>query len=99
MSSDNESKVKTRPADKSPVRQRVARHLKRLLIPGVMGLGACKGTESTPVVCDPMPAPQDAGAGPADDTSTAVPTATPDASPPPVVCDPMPAPMPTPKKK
>ncbi len=94
----------------SPVRRRVTRHLRNLLIPGVMGLGACKNAD-TPVVCDPMPPPADAGAaGPpsgadaeaATDAATeAAPTAAP-SQPPPVVCDPMPAPIappPPPEKK
>jgi hypothetical protein len=87
---------------KSAVRGRVARHLKHLLIPGVIGLGACKGTDQTPVVCDPMPAPMDAGGAPPEGADSGVLVPTPkadDAGPPPVVCDPMPAPMPkTPKK-
>jgi hypothetical protein len=81
---------------KSAVRRRVEKHLKKLLIPGVMGIGACKSTEP-PVVCDPMPAPADAAAPPTETTTP--PAEQKDATPPPVVCDPMPAPMPTPKKK
>ena len=83
---------KQRGATSSQVRSRVLGHLRRLLIPGVMGLGACKGTEPAPVVCDPMPPPADAEP----------PQDHPDAQPPPVVCDPMPAPVekpPAPKKK
>jgi hypothetical protein len=71
----------------SAVRGRVERHLKRLLIPGVMGLGACKATKVDSVVCDPMPPPVDANAGAAPDASAE------EAFPPPVVCDPMPAPV------
>jgi|WetSurMetagenome_2_1015567.scaffolds.fasta_scaffold898735_2 hypothetical protein len=66
------------------VRSRVARHLKALLIPGVMGMGACNKCGETSVVCDPMPPPMQDDAG--------MPQETADAAPPPVVCDPMPAP-------
>jgi hypothetical protein len=67
------------------VRSRVARHLKTLLIPGVMGMGACNKGGESPVVCDPMPPPMQDDAG--------MPQHSVDASPPPpVVCDPMPAP-------
>lgn len=66
------------------VRERVVRHLRGLLVPGAIGLSACKSS-TPPVVCDPMPEPTSTGPAP---TNTA-----PDATAnPPVVCDPMPPP-------
>jgi hypothetical protein len=79
---------------KSPVRSRVERHLKRLLIPGVMTLGACKPSKVDSVVCDPMPPPIDANAGPPGDAGAVAPPINEDPVPPPVVCDPMPPPPP-----
>jgi hypothetical protein len=75
---------KVRKGEPGAVRGRVERHLKRLLIPGVMSLGACKATKVDSVVCDPMPPPVDANAGAEGDAG---------AFPPSVVCDPMPAPI------
>lgn len=63
------------------VRQRVIKHLRSVLVPGAIGLTACKSS----VVCDPMPTPQDAGTA----TGHPQPTST---FTPPVVCDPMPPP-------
>ena len=82
----------TQPQDKSgKVRSRVARHLQKLLIPGVMGMGACNKCGETSVVCDPMPPPMQDDAG--------MPQQRVDAAPPPVVCDPMPPPYSTDKKR
>lgn len=64
-----------------PVRQRVIKHLRGLIVPGAFGLTACKSC----VVCDPMPPPQDAGTA----TGATHPAST---FTPPVVCDPMPPP-------
>ena len=64
------------------VRRRVLLHLRSLLLPGAVGLAACKSS----VVCDPMPPPSDA------QTSTTGGTAPVDTSTAPVVCDPMPPP-------
>jgi hypothetical protein len=83
---------KVKRGEPGAVRGRVERHLKRLLIPGVMSLGACKATKVDSVVCDPMPPPVDANAG-AGDAGEVVPTSGGDAFPPSVVCDPMPAPI------
>jgi hypothetical protein len=69
------------------VRGRVIRHLRGLLLPGVLGLGACKETSS--VVCDPMPPPTGTSTAGLPTTSTET------ATTPPVVCDPMPPPPPT----
>jgi hypothetical protein len=66
------------------VRSRVLVHLRRLMIPGVMGLSACHGKDPPPVVGDPMPPPVDAP-----------PITFKPGYQPPVVCDPMPAPMPS----
>ena len=44
----------------SRARDRVVKRMKRLLVAGAaVGLGACHGEESPPVVCDPMPPPVD----------------------------------------
>jgi hypothetical protein len=82
-----------RKGEPGAVRSRVERHLKRLLIPSVMGLGACKATKVDSVVCDPMPPPVDANAGAASDAGEVVPASGEDAFPPSVVGDPMPAPI------
>lgn len=87
---------------KSPVRARVKRHLKHLLIPGLMGLGACKSSGGD-VVCDPLPAPPltDTAAPPDGPYAEPPPVEEQDAGkqepePPPVVCDPLPPPPRTP---
>jgi hypothetical protein len=97
---------------KGVVRQRVKKHLHKLLVPGLIGLGACKGSSSGgDVVCDPLPDPSyspEAGPPPDDPGRVLVPVEgdadvppdkgnEPDAGPPPVVCDPLP--MPPPRKK
>ena len=106
----SEKKHTNQDLEKSPVRLKVERHLRRLMIPSVFGLEACHGTGNNPVVCDPMPPPADSNAAPDGDTGFAVPPPARDkatlptpppapqdtaAPPPPVVCDPMPPPPPT----
>ena len=94
--------VATEPAQAGPVRRRVARHLRSLLVPGILGLGACEN----PLVNDPVPPPTTgtpetrtppgtttAATATTTTSSTTTPTETP-----PVVCDPMPRPQPPPKK-
>lgn len=81
------------------VRKRVIRHMRKLLIPGVLGLGACKSSDPG-VVCDPMPPPATATTtGPGGEQDAAPSPTGPATAPPPVVCDPMPAPTPKPPKK
>lgn len=99
---DDRDDGSSKPGEKGgDVRKRVTRHLRKLLIPGVLGLGACKSSDPG-VVCDPMPPPATTDTtGPAGNQDAAPP---PDTSadrpvPPPVVCDPMPAPTPKPPKK
>lgn len=93
-----ENDPKALDGEKSPVRLKVERHLRRLMIPGVLGLEACKGTGQ--VVCDPMPGPIDTSSGANNDQQFAVPPPVRDAGapPPPVVCDPMPPPPDEPGK-
>jgi hypothetical protein len=67
-------------ATSGAVRQRVVKHLRGLLVPGAIGLSACKSQ----VVCDPMPPPTNGGPA----TTTTPPSTTTS----PVVCDPMPPP-------
>lgn len=101
-SDDQQDNGKRENQGPSDVRRRVTHHLRKLLIPGVMGLGACKNPD-TPVVCDPMPPPVDGGAAappgnnPEDNAVEAGPGTPPQNEPPPVVCDPMPAPVPPPE--
>lgn len=101
MASDDDRGEKTgKPSEPSEVRNRVTRHLRKLLIPGVIGLGACKSSDPG-VVCDPMPPPAtaDPTAPPRGDQDASIPQPPDTNAPPPVVCDPMPAPTPKPVKK
>ena len=97
---------------KGVVRQRVKKHLHKLLVPGLIGLGACKGSGGGgDVVCDPLPDPSyspEAGPPPDDPGTVLVPIdedaglppdepVEPDVVQPPVVCDPLP--MPPPRKR
>lgn len=97
---DNRDEREGKPADTGgDVRKRVIRHMRKLLIPGVLGLGACKSSDPG-VVCDPMPPPATAPTtGPGGEQDAAPPPTGPATAPPPVVCDPMPAPTPKPPKK
>ncbi|HQP36303.1 MAG TPA: hypothetical protein PLI95_14035 [Polyangiaceae bacterium] len=101
MASDDDRGEKTgKASEPSEVRNRVKRHLRKLLIPGVIGLGACKSSDPG-VVCDPMPPPAtaDPTAPPGGDQDASIPQPPDTNSPPPVVCDPMPPPAPRPPKK
>ena len=81
MKKTPEKTEKPKSSPDNSVRRRVQRHLKHLLIPGLLSVGACKSRNE--VVCDPLPPPIEA-------TSNGAP---PDAGPPPpVVCDPLPPP-------
>ena len=50
---EGDDPVATESTQTGSVRRRVTRHLRSLLIPGILGLGACKN----PVVSDPVPPP------------------------------------------
>lgn len=55
---DNDDRNRKAPVDeRGSVRSRVTRHMTRLLVPSVIGLGACNNNT---VVCDPLPPPMDA---------------------------------------
>ena len=55
MKKTREKAEKPTSSQDSSVRRRVRRHLKHLLIPGLLSVGACKSRND--VVCDPLPAP------------------------------------------